>query len=152
MMIERLKEETGRHQRSNKPFSLAMLDIDRFKAVNDQHGHESGDTVLMEVARVLDAEIREHDICGRWGGEEFLILLSETDNDTAEQVMERLRVALERLTIRINTTALSITASIGLAEHNTGDSYSETISRADNALLEAKRNGRNRLLRAASPQ
>jgi len=95
---------------------------------------------------VLDAEIREHDLCGRWGGEEFVILLPETDLLAARNIMECLRLAIKRLQVRTNTHALSVTASIGLAEQQAGDSYSETINRADRALLEAKRRGRNCLL------
>lgn len=148
LLIERLKEETERHRRSGKAFSVAMLDIDRFKLVNDEYGHDSGDAVLIELARVLEAEIREHDICGRWGGEEFLVLLPDTDQQAAHSVMERLRKAIEQLQVRINSSALSVTTSIGLAQQQQGDSYSETINRADRALLEAKRSGRNRLLDA----
>lgn len=146
LLIDRLKEETERHRRNGNVFSLAMLDIDRFKLINDQYGHDSGDAVLIEVARVLDAEIREHDLCGRWGGEEFLVLLPETDQQTAGHVMERLRLAVEQLQVRVGTAALSVTVSIGLAEQHPGNNYSETINRADTALLEAKRSGRNRLL------
>lgn len=148
LLIERLKEETERHRRSGQLFSVAMLDIDRFKLINDEYGHDSGDAVLTEVARVLDAEIREHDICGRWGGEEFLVLLPDTDQRCARPVLERLRLAIEQLQVRINTSALSVTTSIGLTEQQPGDSYSDTINRADRALLEAKRSGRNCLLDA----
>lgn len=148
LMTERLKEETERHQRNGRPFSLAMLDLDRFKMINDRFGHDIGDSVLIQVASVLDAETREHDLCGRWGGEEFLVLLPETDQATARYAMERLRQAVEQLNIRVKATDISVTASIGLAEHHAGDSYSTTINRADRALLEAKRSGRNCLLDA----
>lgn len=148
LMTERLKEETERHLRNGLPFSIAMLDIDRFKLINDHYGHDTGDNVLIQVASVLNTEIREHDLCGRWGGEEFLVLLPETDQTTARYVMERLRYAVEQLSVQARTTAVSVTASIGLAEHHSGDSYSSTINRADDALLEAKRSGRNRLLDA----
>lgn len=144
LLVERLKEESERFRRYARPFSVAMIDIDHFKLINDHFGHEIGDNVLVEVARVLDAEIREHDLCGRWGGEEFLVLLPETDQGTASQVLERLRQAVERLTVRVNTASVSVTISVGLAEHLAGNSYSDTINRADGALLAAKRSGRNR--------
>lgn len=146
LMIERLKEETERHQRNGLPFSIAMLDLDRFKMINDHYGHDTGDNVLIQVASLLNSEIREHDLCGRWGGEEFLVLLPETNQATARHAMERVRQAVERLDIQGQAPAMSVTTSIGLAEHRTGDSYSDTIQRADNALLEAKRSGRNCLL------
>lgn len=145
LLVEHLKKETERYTRYQRPFSIAMLDVDHFKAINDQYGHELGDSALTEIARVLDAEVREQDICGRWGGEEFLILLPETQADAAERVMERVRTAVERLTLRARTDNVNATISIGIAEYRKGESYSETINQADHALLVAKRSGRNRI-------
>ena len=145
LLVERLKKEAERYTRYRRPFSIAMLDVDHFKSINDRYGHELGDSALTEIARVLDAEIREQDICGRWGGEEFLILMPETDAASAAQVMERVRGAIQRLTIRAQTDLVGITVSAGIAEHQPGESYSETINQADHALLEAKRGGRNQL-------
>jgi diguanylate cyclase (GGDEF)-like protein len=121
-----------------------MGDIDRFKAVNDDHGHEVGDNVLMEVVRVMEAEIREHDLCGRWGGEEFLLLMPETSTESAVRVMERLREAVAKLRVRINDDSLSVTVSLGMAQLRPDENYSSAINRADVALLRAKRNGRDR--------
>lgn len=151
LLLERLKEEVERHRRYSRPFSIAMLDIDHFKSINDQHGHELGDTVLVEISRVLDAEVREHDLCGRWGGEEFLVLLPETELKASHVVMERIRVAISNLMVRVGEDTLSVTASIGIAEHRPGNSYSDTINHADNALLTAKRSGRNRV-ETANPE
>ena len=145
LLVERLKKETERFIRYQRPFSIAMLDVDHFKSINDQYGHELGDSALTEIARVLDAEIREQDLCGRWGGEEFLILMPETRADAATQVLERVRGAIQRLAIRAQTDSVSITISAGIAEHQPGESYSETINQADHALLVAKRGGRNQL-------
>ncbi|MGI3128772.1 biofilm regulation diguanylate cyclase SiaD [Halopseudomonas pachastrellae] len=149
LLVDRLKKEVERYARYQRPFSIAMLDVDHFKSINDRYGHEVGDGALIEVARVLDAEIRENDLCGRWGGEEFLILLPETGAASAAQVMERVRAAIERLTIRVQDESVSMTISIGVAEHLPASSYSDTISRADHALLVAKRGGRNQLSTAA---
>ncbi|MEH6493572.1 biofilm regulation diguanylate cyclase SiaD [Halopseudomonas sp.] len=151
LLVDRLKKEAERYARYKRPFTIAMLDVDHFKAINDQYGHELGDSALTEIARVLDAEIREQDLCGRWGGEEFLILLPETQADAAARVMERVRTAIEHLTIRAQTDSVTVTISIGIAEYQAGESYSETINQADHALLVAKRGGRNQLSTARSP-
>ena len=144
LLTERLREETERAKRYSRPLCIVMIDIDRFKIINDEHGHEIGDNVLMEVVRVMEAEIREHDLCGRWGGEEFLVLMPETATDSAVLVMERLREAVAKLRVRINDESLSVTVSLGMAQLRADENYSRTINRADVALLQAKRNGRNR--------
>lgn len=148
-VVERLREEAMRFTRYQRPFSVAMLDIDHFKQINDLYGHEIGDKVLVEVARVLRSEVRDQDLCGRWGGEEFLILMPETPQDAARGVVERVRAAIERLQVRVDEQAISVTMSIGLAQHAQGGTYSDTINRADSALLSAKRGGRNRFEQAA---
>ncbi|GAB3267561.1 GGDEF domain-containing protein [Chitinimonas naiadis] len=144
LLVERLKAEVERSERQQHVFSVAMIDIDYFKRVNDQYGHEVGDTALIEITRVMEAEVREYDLCGRWGGEEFLILLPETSVDTSLGVIERMRDSIRTLAVRVGDQALSLTVSCGLAQHQPGESYSETIKRADNALLAAKRGGRDR--------
>ncbi len=144
LLTERLREETERAKRYSRPLCIVMIDIDRFKIINDEHGHEIGDNVLMEVVRVMEAEIREHDLCGRWGGEEFLVLMPETATDSAVLVMERLREAVAKLRVRINDESLAVTVSLGMAQLRADENYSRTINRADVALLQAKRNGRNR--------
>ncbi|GAB6390554.1 biofilm regulation diguanylate cyclase SiaD [Stutzerimonas marianensis] len=148
LLTERLREETERARRYERPLCVAIVDIDYFKVVNDDHGHEIGDSVLIEVVQVMEAQIREHDLCGRWGGEEFLIVMPETSTDNAILVLERLRQAVEALRVHIRDKTLTVTVSLGLAELRTGESYSSAINRADTALLRAKRNGRNRYERA----
>jgi len=144
LLTERLREEAERAKRYSRPLCVAMVDIDRFKIINDDYGHEIGDNVLMEVVRVMEAEIREHDLCGRWGGEEFLLLMPETTTDSAVRVMERLREAIARLQIRVHEDSISVTVSLGLAQLRADENYSSAINRADVALLRAKRNGRDR--------
>jgi len=146
LLTERLREASELHRRHGRPFSLAMIDIDHFKSINDRFGHETGDSVIIEVARVLDAEVREQDTCGRWGGEEFLLLLPETDAQAAALLGERLRHAVEQLAIRHQDEPIRVTASIGIAGHVDVNSYSETINHADSALLQAKRAGRNQCM------
>ena len=92
-----------------------MLDIDRFKIINDDYGHDVGDRVLIEVVRVMESEIREHDLCGRWGGE-FLILMPECTAQMAQTVMRRLGASIAALGVRVNEDLLGVTASMGIAE------------------------------------
>src|SRR3546814_10042346 len=88
-----------------------MLDIDRFKVINDEYGHEVGDRVLIEVVRVMESEIREHDLCGRWGGAEFLILMPESSAEMACTVMRRLGDSIAALGVRVNDDLLGVTRS-----------------------------------------
>jgi diguanylate cyclase (GGDEF)-like protein len=148
LLLERLKEESERSRRYSRPLTIAMLDIDYFKRVNDQHGHELGDQMLVEVSRVMEAEIRDQDLCGRWGGEEFLILLPETSMEAACHVLERVRNAVGALRVRTGDESIAVTASLGVAEHRAESNYSDTVNRADWALLKAKQSGRDRLERA----
>lgn len=146
LLMDRLKEETERANRNGQLYALAMLDVDHFKQINDTHGHETGDRVLIEIGRAMQAELREYDVCGRWGGEEFLIILPDTGLPAAQMVLDRVRDGIRALTVRIGTEVVSITASAGLTKFHAGESFSDTVNRADAALLRAKRNGRDRLI------
>ena len=145
LLLERLKQEYSRNQRDGQPLTLAMLDLDYFKRINDAHGHDIGDKVLVETARVIQAQLRAHDLCGRWGGEEFLFVLPDTELSMGAQVMERVLTSVRSMEIRLNDESLSITASAGVAQQLPAENYSDTINRADRALMLAKRNGRDRL-------
>ncbi|MBG7156386.1 biofilm formation regulator diguanylate cyclase SiaD [Pseudomonas aeruginosa] len=151
MLLERLREENERSQRHGQSYVLAMLDVDFFKQVNDTWGHDSGDRVLVEIARAMESELREYDLCGRWGGEEFLLLLPQTRLQDAGPVLERVRDSVRTLAVRVGTEALSVTASVGVTEHRIGETYSQTVNRADAALLDAKRSGRDNCVFAALP-
>ncbi|MBO3275841.1 biofilm regulation diguanylate cyclase SiaD [Pseudomonas schmalbachii] len=144
LLMERLREESGRSQRSGEGYVLVMLDIDYFKQVNDTWGHEVGDRLLVEIACAMQAALRPYDLCGRWGGEEFLLLLPGTAMNDSRQVIDRVRADIRGLSVRVGTEILSVTASFGVAEHQPGDNYSQTLNRADTALLEAKRSGRDK--------
>ena len=141
-----LRQETERAKRHGSGFSLAILDVDNFKDFNDIHGHELGDRVLTELARAMEDCLREYDLCGRWGGEEFLLVLPNTDLAEALAVVGRVHTSIRQRSVIHNGIALSITASVGLAEYHVGESYSDTLRRADKALLKAKRGGRNQVL------
>lgn len=140
--------ELNRATRSNSPLSLLMLDIDFFKKVNDTYGHQVGDIVLKSVANIAKSTLRDFDICGRLGGEEFAVLLPEANQDQAREVAERLRLAIANTQIALPTGGLpiSITISIGVSSvMSKHDNIDVLISKADKALYEAKNTGRNRV-------
>ena len=141
-----LAHEYNRHLRYGDRCSLAMLDIDHFKNVNDTYGHQFGDKVLRVVAKTLTDNIRGTDIAGRYGGEEFGVILAGSDNKTSKIFAERFRKSVEALSLSSGGKKVKITVSIGLAEFsNDVDDYKELIERADKALYESKRSGRNRI-------
>ncbi|MCX8144970.1 MAG: biofilm regulation diguanylate cyclase SiaD [Azovibrio sp.] len=148
-LMERIKEENERANRKATPYALVILDVDHFKRINDRFGHEAGDTALSRIAQTLQETLREYDLCGRWGGEEFLILMPETPLTAAEQVAERVRQHIADLDFPFFAHRTPhITVSLGLAQHQLGETYSDTLNRADCALLAAKSAGRNRSISA----
>lgn len=141
-----LGRELARSRRQGLPLALVIADLDWFKAVNDAHGHPVGDAVLREFATVLRETARESDLPGRWGGEEFVLLLPGTDAEGAVQLAERVRVAVERRTILApDARPLSVTASFGVAAFPDASDARELVAAADAALYEAKRAGKNRV-------
>jgi two-component system cell cycle response regulator len=140
---ERLEVEVARARRYGTPLAVAMCDVDHFKQVNDRFGHNMGDEVLVEVGRALQHTLREVDLVGRWGGEEFLVLLPDTDVTGAEIVGERLRAGIEALP-PFNAGPERVTCSVGVACFESSDSTSGFVDRADQALYRAKKAGRNR--------
>ncbi len=125
-----------------KVFSIILLDVDKFKKINDNHGHIVGDKILQEVALVLSSSIRKSDAIGRWGGEEFMIILPGTDNKGAMVMAEHLRGKIERYNF---ANSLRVTASFGVATCSFEDTESSLTKRCDDALYDAKRLGRNRV-------
>ena len=139
-----LEREVGRVQRFGHPFSLLMIDIDRFKSLNDSFGHDTGDEAIRRIGRVLREGTRGIDLAARIGGEEFAVLLVETSRDGGYEVAERLRNAIKSIEI---PKARNVTASFGVAECPTDAQTSVDILKAsDVALYEAKRNGRDRVV------
>lgn len=142
-----LEREVERTRRYGRPFCLLMLDIDLFKEVNDTHGHEAGDEVLRHLAKVLQEGTRGIDLAARVGGEEFAVLLTETERRSGIEVTERLRGAIERMQV---PGLPNITASFGLAEFpSSANTAQELLAAADAAMYEAKSQGRNRVRQAA---
>lgn len=142
-----LKQST----RSGRPASLAILDLDHFKSVNDQFGHDVGDAVLRETAQCMGREVRETDLIARLGGEEFVILLPEASQEDGRLVAERVRLAIAGLSIPVEDPVreIHVTASLGLAEVKPSlDSLNTLLKRADRALYHAKASGRNRVVLA----
>ena len=137
-------KEIRRGLRYNNDLSLVLLDIDFFKLVNDRYGHQVGDQVLKEVSSIIMHNVREHDTVVRWGGEEFLILLPETDINGAKIVAEKVRNAIFEKTLTEKN--LNITASFGITVMNDKDTEESIIIRADKALYDAKKNGRNKVV------
>ncbi len=158
-VLSELERELHRARRYGRPMAIGMADIDRFKSVNDRHGHLAGDALLKRVAQALASGLRTSDIIGRYGGEEFLFILPETDLEGAVQVAEKLRHRVEAMEAPADgLTPGSLTISIGLAaipssisEPSTADpSPTALIAEADQRLLEAKRSGRNRVVPGSS--
>ena len=125
---------------------LAQMDIDYFKSINDTYGHGIGDVALQAFADVVCANIREADVLSRWGGEEFVLLLSDTDMEGALRTLHRLREAVANTVIPGAPLSLTMTVSIGVAAHIPGESLEATLERADQALYCAKRMGRNHVV------
>jgi diguanylate cyclase (GGDEF)-like protein len=127
------------------PFSICLIDIDRFKEINDQNGHLAGDTILREFARVACNSIRDTDLLGRYGGDEFIHILPDTDMKGAVMHAERLRVYAHFLDFSKVLEQKHISLSIGVAQYRQGDTLTDLIARADTALYQAKQLGRNRV-------
>ena len=145
-MLELLERELGRTARQPRSIVLAQLDIDHFKAINDQHGHAVGDKALQTFADVVSASVRQSDVLARWGGEEFVLLLCDTPLGEAQQLLERVRTAVAQATPQGAGDGVSFTVSIGAAVHMPGEAAERTLERADRALYAAKAAGRNRVV------
>lgn len=137
-----LEREVARVQRYGKPLSLAMFDLDYFKRVNDTFGHDVGDDVLQAVTRLVKENIRSADVVARWGGEEFMVLMPESDMQAAGRASEKLRQAIAGHHF---DTVGKLTASFGVAAFEPHDDLNSLLKRADDALYQAKDNGRNRV-------
>lgn len=150
---ERIKQEIASAQRQKTPLCAIMTDIDHFKNVNDTYGHAVGDLVLKTVSRVMRSQLREYDIAGRYGGEEFALLLPFTKLKEAKMVAERLRKTIETTKIDISEVnpdidkkEINVTISLGIYEFKNDDAEDDLLKKADKALYEAKGTGRNRVI------
>ncbi len=147
LMLTRLQNEAALAKRRQKPFSILLIDVDFFKNVNDDFGHTTGDAVLVQIANALTTALRESDVCARWGGEEFLVLLPDTREAGGEEIAQRLRRSINTLKVPDLPADRVLTISIGLAEHHPTESLESTIKRADAALYKAKNAGRDRVVK-----
>jgi len=141
-----IRREISLAVRNAKSLSLIFLDIDRFKAINDTYGHECGDTTLFLGAKWIKENLRDSDIVFRYGGEEFVILLSGTNANGAKLLAERIRTSIENHTIAYGMEILKITASLGVSTLRDNDTVESLVQRADKAMYKAKRKGRNQVV------
>jgi diguanylate cyclase (GGDEF)-like protein/PAS domain S-box-containing protein len=143
------EKEFAKSTRYHRPLSVILLDIDFFKGINDTYGHAVGDRALSQVGVLLQQNGRETDLTARYGGEEFILLLPETDGESAQRVAERLRNMIDQSQIQIGTNLIRFTASFGVAAKDGAEpaTFDQLVSQADQALYEAKRAGRNQVRR-----
>ena len=141
--------EVSRAHRMQRDVALLMLDLDRFKMINDHYGHPAGDEVLQKFVEVAKECLRREDLLGRYGGEEFMILLPDTSPIAARVVAERIRVAISVTRLTIGTRNIRFTVSIGIASVTDGISLDQLLKSADSAVYLAKSRGRNRVEVAA---
>jgi diguanylate cyclase (GGDEF)-like protein len=145
--LEAFEQEKRRAHRHGSPFSVLAIDLDHFKSVNDQHGHEAGDLALVELARLLADRLRATDMACRMGGEEFSVILVDTATPQAQEVAEELRRALEATVITHGDATIRLTMSIGIVEFDVdGVDIRDLLHVADQRLYQAKDNGRNRVV------
>ena len=148
---ERLELELLRARRLGQPLAFAMIDLDHFKSVNDNHGHAAGDHVLRALSRLLEGRLRRTDVAGRYGGEEFAVILTDTDGPSALRILESLREDFAGLKHIVDTASFHVTFSCGIADYPAHSNASSLRAAADTALYYAKRRGRNRIELAPSP-
>lgn len=148
LMVEFLGRELMATQRKGTATSYCMADVDHFKAVNDEFGHQAGDQVLRAISRVLDQGVRRSDLVGRYGGEEFGVVLRECPGETAQILCERLRTRVSQLVVDLEGKSIRTSISLGLVSVGPDEAVdaAEVIHRADRALYQAKSGGRNRLV------
>lgn len=146
LLTLRQAEASKQSLRTGTPYCLAILDTDNFKLVNDTWGHAAGDRVLISIAQALAAAIREDDYCGRWGGEEFLLLMPRLSLEKCTTVINRVQQAISDLAVSWDSAQIRVTASFGITEHKPGEDFLKTLERADAALIQAKQTGRARCI------
>lgn len=144
-VMDILEREILRSERNREPLSISLLDLDHFKRVNDEHGHQAGDEVLKECVERTRRQCRAYDSLGRYGGEEFLLILPGCDLEQAEKQAERVRLAMASDPLVVDGRELTVTCSLGVTVYRQNDGQKEMIERADRALYRAKQNGRNRV-------
>jgi diguanylate cyclase (GGDEF)-like protein len=145
-LFQRIEIEMERTTRLDWPLTGIMIDIDHFKRVNDNYGHQCGDMVIQEIGAKLTKSLRKYDYAGRYGGEEFFVLFSNTTADIAQSIAERFRVDMQEAEFCCGDDSFSVTVSIGVAQFSPGESPDRWINRADGAMYQAKQRGRNQVV------
>jgi diguanylate cyclase (GGDEF)-like protein len=145
-LFHRISVEIERSIRLDVPLAGLMIDIDHFKDVNDNHGHQCGDLVIREIGARLQGDLRKYDYAGRYGGEEFFVVLSNSTEQQAMNISERFRKHMEETTVTCSGESIRVTVSIGVARYRQGESQESWIERADRAMYQAKQAGRNRIV------
>ena len=140
-MNKKIEEEISKYKRYKIPFSVLLIDVDFFKKINDTYGHDKGDFVIKRISNLLKQNIRDSDICARWGGEEFLILVPNNNLDGALILANNLKELIEKNNFEIKE---NVTISIGVSTFDENSSQEKLLKSADIALYKAKENGRNR--------
>ena len=140
-----LQREQARILRSNEPFSIILCDVDHFKKINDQYGHNAGDAVLIELAKLFTNNIREQDSVARWGGEEFLFILPQTLAKNANELAVKIQETLQKHLFNYEDDKITVTVSMGIEQFNGNNSIDEVINNADKYLYQAKNAGRNQI-------
>lgn len=143
--VDTLKTKTAEIAIENKKMVFVLFDLDHFKNINDKYGHDAGDMVLKKTVHQVKSQLRESDIFGRYGGEEFVILLSDVDVKNAQSIVERMRESIEKMHCLYEAQEISITASFGLIEMKEFDSFDKVFIEVDQALYDAKKDGRNNI-------
>lgn len=140
-----LKREQSRINRNKEVLSILLCDVDHFKRINDQYGHNSGDAVLVELAKIFTEQVREQDCVSRWGGEEFLFILPQTSAINAAIIAEKIRLSVDEYPIKVQNDEINVTISIGISQFEDSSNIDEVINNADKYLYLAKESGRNQV-------
>ncbi|MDY6943253.1 MAG: GGDEF domain-containing protein [Pseudomonadota bacterium] len=151
-ITELMTEEVHRYDRYRHPFVIVLADIDNFKRVNDRYGHKTGDAILKHVSQMIGTHARKSDQISRWGGEEFLMMLPNTNLHCAYQSIERLRKKLETEQLALSASPLTVTMTFGLCEYNPSEGLDRCIAAADERLYKGKRQGKNQVVPVPEPQ
>lgn len=145
-LLELVEVEMNRRKGCKKNLSLAVMDIDDFKIINDKYGHDVGDAALVQVANLITESVRQQDYVARWGGEEFLLLLPETDQIGASKLADFIRCQISSRSIAANNESINLSVSIGISEFSADEAFDSAFARADDALYQAKGSGKNKVV------
>ncbi|MCF4151480.1 diguanylate cyclase [Dethiosulfovibrio sp. F2B] len=144
-LFERLSGEMARSDREGTPLTLGLLDLDHFKRINDTYGHLAGDRVLRSIAKILCRELRPYDVIGRYGGEEFVMVLPGASSEEGYRILDRIRERIGDRPLKLDDDRVELTVSMGLAEYRQGMTMDGLIARADEAMYRAKDAGRDKV-------